>query len=154
MYLKPHLVLPLDEAGNGDAKQFKLKGLKEGWVIAQRKWTSVTKDTGVGNPKEYLVNMSYSRKISPKNVLGISLKPFYSNLTNGINSAFNNKPIASICGDIGWNYENPIEINDKLIVIHQIGAAINNFGPKVSSSEFDPRHFRSGMAGGKERMCY
>ena len=52
MYLKPHLVLPLDEAGNGNAKQFKLKGLKEGWVSAQRQWTSVTKDTGVGNPKK------------------------------------------------------------------------------------------------------
>lgn len=52
MYLKPDLVLPLSEAGNGDAKQFKLQGLKEGWVTAQRKWTSVTKDTGVGNPKK------------------------------------------------------------------------------------------------------
>ena len=30
---------------------FKIKGLKEGWVSAQRKWTQVTKDTGVGNPK-------------------------------------------------------------------------------------------------------
>lgn len=52
MYLKPHLVLPLKEAGNGDAKQFKLKGFNEGWVSAQRQWTSVTKDTGVGNPKK------------------------------------------------------------------------------------------------------
>lgn len=52
MYLKPDLVLPLHEAGNGNAKQFKLKGLKEGWVTSQRKWTSVTKDTGVGNPKQ------------------------------------------------------------------------------------------------------
>ena len=34
-----------------NAKTFKLKGLKEGWVTAQRKWTEVTKDTGVGNPK-------------------------------------------------------------------------------------------------------
>tara|TARA_R110001592_G_scaffold213897_1_gene466738 strand:+ start:9716 stop:10489 length:774 start_codon:yes stop_codon:yes gene_type:complete len=52
MYLMPHLVLPLGEAGDGASKQFKLKGLKEGWVTSQRKWTSVTKDTGVGNPKK------------------------------------------------------------------------------------------------------
>ena len=51
MHLTPNWVLPLDEAGDGDAKTFKIKGLKEGWVSAQRKWTAVTKDTGVGNPK-------------------------------------------------------------------------------------------------------
>lgn len=50
MHICPELVLPLDQAGDGSAKQFKIKGLKEGWVSAQRKWTSVTKDTGVGNP--------------------------------------------------------------------------------------------------------
>lgn len=51
MHIAPHLVLPLDEAGNGHAKTFKLKGLKEGWVSTQRQWTEVTDDTGVGNPK-------------------------------------------------------------------------------------------------------
>jgi creatinine amidohydrolase len=51
MHLTPNLVLPLNEAGDGNAKTFKIKGLKEGWVSAQRKWTAVTKDTGVGNPK-------------------------------------------------------------------------------------------------------
>lgn len=51
MHLTPNLVLPLQEAGDGTAKGFKIKGLKEGWVSAQRQWSSVTKDTGVGNPK-------------------------------------------------------------------------------------------------------
>ncbi|GGW78360.1 creatininase family protein [Salegentibacter mishustinae] len=51
MHLRPELVLPLKEAGDGSAKTFKIKALKEGWASAQREWTSVTKDTGVGNPK-------------------------------------------------------------------------------------------------------
>ena len=51
MYLTPDLVLPLDEAGNGNAKKFKIKGFREGWATAQRKWTEVTEDTGVGDPK-------------------------------------------------------------------------------------------------------
>lgn len=50
-YLHPELVLPLEEAGDGIAKNFKIKGLKNGWASAQRKWTAVTEDTGVGNPK-------------------------------------------------------------------------------------------------------
>lgn len=51
MHLKPELCLPLEEAGEAQAKSFKLKGLKEGWVSTQREWTKVTEDTGVGNPK-------------------------------------------------------------------------------------------------------
>ena len=51
MHLRPELVLPLEEAGEGRAKNFKLKALKEGWASAQRQWTAVTKDTGVGDPK-------------------------------------------------------------------------------------------------------
>lgn len=51
LHLAPHLVLPLEEAGEGKAANFKLKGLREGWVTAQREWTSVTKDTGVGDPR-------------------------------------------------------------------------------------------------------
>ena len=51
MHLRPELVLPIEEAGDGSAKTFKIKALKEGWAIAQREWTSVTEDTGVGNPK-------------------------------------------------------------------------------------------------------
>lgn len=51
LHITPNLVLPLEEAGHGNAKNFKIKGLKEGWISSQRKWTEVTEDTGVGNPK-------------------------------------------------------------------------------------------------------
>ncbi|WP_243729550.1 creatininase family protein [Salegentibacter sp. 24] len=51
MHLRPELVLPLDQAGEGRAKTFKMNALKEGWASAQREWTQVTPDTGVGNPK-------------------------------------------------------------------------------------------------------
>lgn len=50
MHIKPDWVLPLSEAGDGAAKTFRIKGLKAGWATAQRQWTAVTKDTGVGNP--------------------------------------------------------------------------------------------------------
>ena len=50
MHIAPELVLPLSEAGNGHAKKYKVKAFSEGWVTAQRQWTQVTKDTGVGNP--------------------------------------------------------------------------------------------------------
>ncbi len=50
LFLKPELVLPLDEAGGGVAKKFRFKGIQEGWAWAERKWDKVTADTGIGDP--------------------------------------------------------------------------------------------------------
>jgi creatinine amidohydrolase len=52
LHLAPQLVRPLDEAGLGRARRFKVQGLRAGWAWAPRAWTSVTDDTGVGNPAE------------------------------------------------------------------------------------------------------
>jgi creatinine amidohydrolase len=51
-FLSPELVLPLDEAGNGVDKKFRIKALNEKWAWAERKWSQVTSDTGIGNPQK------------------------------------------------------------------------------------------------------
>ncbi len=50
MHIDPSLVLPLAEAGSGSAKRFRVKAMQAGWAWAERKWSSVTADTGVGDP--------------------------------------------------------------------------------------------------------
>ena len=50
LYLAPELVLPIKEAGRGAAKKFKIKALNEKWAWAERKWSKVTSDTGIGDP--------------------------------------------------------------------------------------------------------
>lgn len=50
LYLAGNLVRPLTEAGNGEGREFKVKSLRENWAWAERKWSQVTEDTGVGNP--------------------------------------------------------------------------------------------------------
>lgn len=52
MHLVPDLVLPLELAGDGASKSFKIEALKKRWVWAQRQWTSITDSTGVGNPQK------------------------------------------------------------------------------------------------------
>jgi creatinine amidohydrolase len=47
----PNLVLPLSEAGSGAARSFRIEGLRERWVWAQREWSRVTDDTGIGDPR-------------------------------------------------------------------------------------------------------
>ena len=51
LYLRPDLVLPLEEAGEGKEKRHQIEALRQGWFWAERRWSQVTEDTGIGNPK-------------------------------------------------------------------------------------------------------
>ncbi|MFZ4768775.1 MAG: creatininase family protein [Ferruginibacter sp.] len=50
LYLKPGLVLPKEKWGAGKEKKNKIPSFSEGFVWAERKWSQITEDTGVGNP--------------------------------------------------------------------------------------------------------
>lgn len=50
-HLRPELVLPLAEAGDGAARPHRVAAFREGWAWAPRRWTAVTRDTGVGDPR-------------------------------------------------------------------------------------------------------
>ncbi|MGB8705991.1 MAG: creatininase family protein [Gillisia sp.] len=52
LHLCPDLTLPLKEAGEGREKKSTIKAIREGWAWSERKWSSVTEDTGIGNPKK------------------------------------------------------------------------------------------------------
>ncbi len=52
LHLAPDLVRPLGDAGSGSAKASRLRGIREGWVWAPRRWTQVTSDTGIGDPSK------------------------------------------------------------------------------------------------------
>lgn len=51
MHFHPEWVLPLDEAGNGESKQYTMDALKSGKAWLPRNWAKVSYDTGIGNPK-------------------------------------------------------------------------------------------------------
>jgi creatinine amidohydrolase len=49
--LAPDLVRPVKEAGPGAARPWRTPAFNEGWAWAPRRWTQVTADTGIGDPK-------------------------------------------------------------------------------------------------------
>jgi creatinine amidohydrolase len=51
LHVAPELVAPLDVAGPGAERRFKVRGLRERWAWAPRRWTEVTADTGIGDPR-------------------------------------------------------------------------------------------------------
>lgn len=50
LHLEPELVA-LDEAGSGAALVPSVAAFREGWAWTPRRWTQVTQDTGVGDPR-------------------------------------------------------------------------------------------------------
>jgi creatinine amidohydrolase len=52
LYACPELVKSLDGAGAGQAKKFSVEALNQSWAWAERKWTSISEDTGVGDPRK------------------------------------------------------------------------------------------------------
>jgi creatinine amidohydrolase len=49
-FIAPEMVKPLSEAGEGKGRKFRIKALNERWAWAERRWSQVTEDTGIGNP--------------------------------------------------------------------------------------------------------
>ncbi len=50
--IAPDLVLPLNEAGSGRTKPFRMRAFRDRWAWTPRQWTKATTDTGAGNPKQ------------------------------------------------------------------------------------------------------
>lgn len=51
MAIRPELVRPLPEAGNGAESRMRIPGFREKWAWTPRRWIYTTRDTGVGDPK-------------------------------------------------------------------------------------------------------
>lgn len=50
-HLAPDTVAPLAEAGDGAVRSPTVAALRDGWAWTPRPWSTVTRDTGVGDPK-------------------------------------------------------------------------------------------------------
>lgn len=51
LHVAPHLVADRSTWSDGTARVSVLDGVREGWAWMPRRWTQVTTDTGVGNPR-------------------------------------------------------------------------------------------------------
>lgn len=51
LYFNPELVLPKEKWGEGKEKKNKIASFNEDWLWTERKWSKVSEDTGIGNPR-------------------------------------------------------------------------------------------------------
>lgn len=95
---------------------------------------------GNGKPREFSLDVGYSRKLSDKLGLGIALRYINSDLTNGVptTGSTSYKAGNAFAGDIGLYYDSKNEAGDGFT----FGAALSNLGSKISyTSNADQKDF-------------
>lgn len=106
-------------------------------------------DFGEGRPREFGVDVGYTRKLSDKMGLGIALRYINSNLAAGAPSAGNAyKPGNAVAGDISLYYNNANEAGQGFA----FGAVLSNLGTKigytndVTQKDYIPANLGLGVA--------
>lgn len=83
-------------------------------------------------PKEFGIDVGYSRKLSEKMSIGVGLKYIYSNLAGGAaTNGSNYKAGTAVAGDLGFYYEGKNDIGSGW----SFGAALTNLGSKISYTD-------------------
>jgi hypothetical protein len=102
---------------------------------------------GSGTPREFGIDVGYSRRLSPRTGLGIGLKYIYSNLTAGASSSLGQyKAGTSVAGDIGLYHTRTNAIGQGWA----FGLALTNLGAKIGytdnadQKDFIPANFGIG----------
>lgn len=83
------------------------------------------------NPREYGIDVGYSRKLGPKTGFGLGLKYIYSNLAGGSVGGNTYKAGTSVAGDVGFYHNNQNEAGQGW----SFGAALTNLGAKISYTD-------------------
>jgi hypothetical protein len=93
-------------------------------------------DMGEFNPKEFTINVGYSRKLSENLSGGLSLKYIYSNLAAGQEvNGVQIQPGHSVAADVSTYYTNDDLTLGSYPATLRLGAAISNIGSKISYTE-------------------
>lgn len=108
--------------------------------------------TGTGKPREFSLDLGYSRQLSPYLGVGVSLRYIHSAIATGIaaGSGIDYKPGNAAAGDVGLYYNKTTEINDVKKNTFAFGVVLSNLGSKVAYSstrkDFIPINFGVGAA--------
>lgn len=83
------------------------------------------------NPREFGIDVGYSRKLGERTGFGVGLKYIYSNLAGGSVGGNTYKPGTSVAGDLGLYHNTQNEAGQGWA----FGAALTNLGAKISYTD-------------------
>src|SRR6187431_1045578 len=85
-------------------------------------------DLNTFRPREFGIDVGYSRKLSDKSGIGVGLKYIYSNLAEGPAAGNNYKAASAVAGDLAYHYNGRNEQGQGWA----FGAVLSNLGSKIS----------------------
>lgn len=88
-------------------------------------------DLNTFRPREFGIDMGYSRKLSDKSGIGVGLKYIHSNLAEGPAAGNNYKAAGAVAGDISYFYQGHNELGQGWAV----GAVMSNLGSKIAYTD-------------------
>lgn len=88
-------------------------------------------ELNTSNPREFGVDIGYSRKLSPRTGIGVGLKYIHSNLANGSFGGNTYKPGSAVAGDIGFYHTRANDAGQGWA----FGLALTNLGSKISYTD-------------------
>lgn len=93
-------------------------------------------------PKEFAVDLMYSRKLSEKLSMSTGPRFIYSNLTGGASSnpLEETKPGRTVAFDIGWFYKDEIKLQGNPADL-TFGLTLTNMGGKIGYADVDGKDF-------------
>jgi len=88
-------------------------------------------DLNTFRPREFGIDVGYSRKLSERNSIGVGLKYIYSNLAQGPAAGNNYKAASAVAGDIAYYYDGHNDVGQGWA----FGAVMSNLGSKISYTD-------------------
>lgn len=88
-------------------------------------------DLNTFRPREFGIDVGYSRKLSAKSGIGVGLKYIYSNLAEGPAAGNNYKAASAVAGDISYFYNGHNDQGQGWA----FGAVMSNLGSKISYTD-------------------
>lgn len=88
-------------------------------------------DLNTFRPREFGIDVGYSRKLSEKSGIGVGLKYIYSNLAQGPAAGNNYKAASAVAGDLAYYYQGHNDVGQGWA----FGAVLSNLGSKISYTD-------------------
>src|SRR6187401_42214 len=88
-------------------------------------------DLNTFRPREFGIDVGYSRKLNEKSGIGVGLKYIYSNLAQGPAAGNNYKAASAVAGDLAYYYQGHNDVGHGWT----FGAVMSNLGSKISYTD-------------------
>ena len=93
------------------------------------------------SPYEYFISLNYAHSFNNKFSAGAAVKYIHSDLCGNSDCNQVYKPARTFAVDLGLDYENQIILSDNLAVSYDLGAALENLGPRISYTDGGDKYF-------------